>query len=146
MRRLELTRRGTDALVGHRCLPQHVEEYKERIGEYYHRIAQSDEFDCRLTASMEVVVGEVDSFVHIWEYEGMPGYESVKKQVKESQGHLHTFNKEILPLLSSRSSQLTQEFNFWQSSPPVKNGGIYELRTYALVPGTCIFPGGWANE
>lgn len=39
--------------------------------------------------------------------------------------------------------QMNQEFNFWKSSPPVVNGGIYELRTYRLKPGALLE---WENE
>lgn len=49
-------------LVEHQVLPQHVEQYKKLIAGYYAGIADSPEFDCRLTGSWEVVVGEVDTF------------------------------------------------------------------------------------
>lgn len=46
----------------HRVAPQHVELYKQLIEGYYKGIAESPEFDCRLTGSWEIVVGEVDTF------------------------------------------------------------------------------------
>lgn len=52
-------------------------------------------------------MGEVDSFIHIFEYEGMPGFESVKNKIKESKGHSEFFNMEILPLIQSRTSQVS---------------------------------------
>lgn len=30
------------------------------------------------------------------------------------------------------------EFAFWPSSPPHKQGGIFEMRSYELVPGTLL--------
>jgi len=81
--------------------------------------------------------------VHIWEYEGLPGFESVKTAVKESQGHLEFFNHDILPLVQRRSNQLNQEFAFWQSAAPAVKGGIYELRSYTLKPGALLE---WEHE
>jgi hypothetical protein len=38
----------------------------------------------------------------------------------------------------SRTSQLNQEFAFMPTKPPHAEGGIFELRTYALQPGTLL--------
>ncbi|GAA5929679.1 NIPSNAP family protein [Sporobolomyces koalae] len=127
----------------HKVLPHHVEQYKELIADYYKGIHNSSEFDARLTGSWEVVVGEVDSFVHVFEYDGMPGFEQTKHAIRESKGHLTFFNKEILPLIQSRTSQLNTEFKFWQVSPPAEKGGIYELRTYDIKPGALLE---WEHE
>lgn len=159
--------------------PDRTQEYKEAIERYYGEMNKSDEFDCRLSGSWEVSVGEIDTFgerpsravpqtftltrsaVHIWEYKGFPGFESVKRQVKESrvrlytlsacswwlrsfaQGHLETFNHEIMPLVFSRENQLCQEFAFWQTARPQEKGGIYELRSYQLQPGALLE---WEHE
>ncbi|GAA6034446.1 hypothetical protein JCM8097_002729 [Rhodosporidiobolus ruineniae] len=122
----------------HKVLPQHVETYKQRIAAYYKGIHDSPEFDARLTGSWEIVVGEVDTFVHVFEYEGLAGFEKTKRMIRESEGHLEFFNHEILPLIQSRTSQLNREFNFWQTSPPAEKGGIYELRSYQLHPGALL--------
>ncbi|GAA5986898.1 hypothetical protein JCM11641_006585 [Rhodosporidiobolus odoratus] len=127
----------------HKVLPHQVEEYKSRIESYYKGIHESSEFDARLTGSWEIVVGEVDTFVHVWEYEGLPGFEKTKTAIRESKGHLQFFNHEILPLIQSRTSQLNREFRFWETSPAAEKGGIYELRTYQLQPGALLE---WENE
>lgn len=49
-------------LTAHHVLPQHVEQYKELIAGYYDGIAKSKDFDCRLTGSWEIEVGEIDTF------------------------------------------------------------------------------------
>lgn len=60
------------------------------------------------------------------------------------QGHLEFFNHEILPLIQTRTSQLNQEFAFWAVAPPsVDKGGIFELRSYTLKPGSLLE---WENE
>ncbi|GAA5861459.1 hypothetical protein JCM8547_006134 [Rhodosporidiobolus lusitaniae] len=119
----------------HKVLPQHVELYKERIAAYYAGIHSSPEFEARLTGSWEVVVGEVDMFVHIFEYEGLAGFEKTKAAIRASQGHLEFFNHEILPLIQSRTSSLNSEFKFFPVAPAAELGGVYELRTYDLKPG-----------
>jgi len=44
----------------------------------------------------------------------------------------------MLPHLTSRSSQLSQEFAFFPTAPPRAQGGIFELRSYQLKPGTLL--------
>ncbi|BGP38860.1 hypothetical protein JCM10449v2_002798 [Rhodotorula kratochvilovae] len=129
--------------VQHKVLPQHVEQYKKLIEGYYRGIHESNEFDARLTGSWEIVVGDVDTFVHIWEYQGLGGFEHTKMAIRESRGHLQFFNHEILPLINSRTSQLCTEFKFFPVTEPQERGGIYELRTYDLKPGALLE---WENE
>jgi hypothetical protein len=44
----------------------------------------------------------------------------------------------MLPLVVSRNLQLNQEFAFLPTTPPRSKGGIFELRTYQLIPGTLL--------
>lgn len=44
----------------------------------------------------------------------------------------------MLPYINTRSSQLNQEFAFFPSAPPHIQGGIFELRSYQLMPGTLL--------
>lgn len=44
----------------------------------------------------------------------------------------------MLPYLYSRSSHLSQEFAFFPTAPPHAQGGIFELRSYQLKPGTLL--------
>lgn len=46
--------------------------------------------------------------VHVFEYDGMPGFEQTKNAIRESKGHLTFFNKEILPLIQSRTNQVRE--------------------------------------
>ena len=128
-------------LAGHKVLPQHAVQYQQLIEDYYKGIHESPDFDARLIGSWEIVVGEVDTFVHIFGYEGIAGFEKTKYEIRASkvcplfacigvavridwagcqllhiepdskklslrQGHLQFFNKEILPLIQSRTSQV----------------------------------------
>jgi hypothetical protein len=44
----------------------------------------------------------------------------------------------MLPFLYSRTSQLNQEFAILPTAPPHAEGGIFELRSYQLQPGTLL--------
>jgi hypothetical protein len=44
----------------------------------------------------------------------------------------------MLPLLTKRSHQLCQEFLYFPTAPPHAQGGIFELRSYQLNPGTML--------
>lgn len=56
---------------------------------------------------------------------------------KKDMQHINAYN-DMLPYLTSRSTQLNQEFAFLPSSPPRTQGGIFELRSYQLLPGKLL--------
>ncbi|TKY87549.1 hypothetical protein EX895_003563 [Sporisorium graminicola] len=113
--------------------PAHVAEYRALIAEYFPKLA-SNNIPVRLTGSWEVVVGDLETFYHIWEYDGYAGYDQAVATL-QSDPDFQQFTRRLEPLLSNRSNWLTQEFSFWPSSPPRTTNGIYELRTYHLKPG-----------
>ncbi|KAG5720537.1 NipSnap like protein [Termitomyces sp. T112] len=121
----------------HRVKPDKTEEYKKAAETYYLGIRNDPKLNAKLTGSWETVVGEQDTFVHILEYENYGGLDKTISLVRSSSEHVKAF-REMLPYLQSRSSQLNQEFAFFPSAPPRAQGGIFELRTYALQPGTLL--------
>lgn len=106
------------------------------------------------------------TLVHILEYENYDGYDDVMLKLRTHKVSIGlsrrsmtspTFNyvdppltfqplqtlpdilnKQILPTVQSRHSQLMSEFAFWPSSPPRQDGGVYELRSYQLTPGRLL--------
>lgn len=44
----------------------------------------------------------------------------------------------MLPHVNSRNTQLNQEFAFFPTAVPHSQGGLFELRTYQLKPGTLL--------
>ena len=114
-------------------IPEKADEYKALIADYFPKLANSD-LPIRLAGSWEVTVGELETFYHIWEYDGYAGYDTAEQRLR-SDPEFAKFTKALRPLLSNRSNWLTQEFSFWPSSPPRKTKGLYELRTYHLKPG-----------
>ncbi|KAF9469793.1 NIPSNAP-domain-containing protein [Collybia nuda] len=121
----------------HRVKPDRVEEYKKAAEKYYIGLKEDPAMQVKLTGNWETVVGEQDTFVHILEYENYGGFDKTSQLLKSSPEHLAAY-RQILPFLVSRSSQLSQEFAFFPTAPPHKKGGIFELRSYHLQPGTLL--------
>ncbi|EMD32643.1 hypothetical protein CERSUDRAFT_58176 [Gelatoporia subvermispora B] len=123
----------------HRVQPDAVEKYKKAAEQYYTAIKDDPDLNVKLSGSWEAVVGEQDTFFHILEYENYSGYDKSTKKIRNSDvsGHMKAY-KEMIPYLRSRSSQLCQEFAFMPTAPPHTEGGVFELRTYQLNPGTLL--------
>ncbi|SPO31568.1 related to NIPSNAP protein [Ustilago trichophora] len=113
--------------------PAHSDEYRSLIAQYFPKLAEKG-LPMRLTGSWEVIVGDLETFYHIWEYDGYAGYDKAESALR-SDPDFQELTRRIRPLLSNRSNWLTQEFSFWPSSPPRTTNGLYELRTYHLKPG-----------
>jgi len=122
-------------IIRHEVKPDCTAAYKAVLAEYYPKIAADPRFALRHVGSWEVFIGDLDTFFHIWEYDGYEGYDSCESAYHESDIQRELYDK-VRPYLRGRSSWLSQEFSFWPTSPPHDtNGGIYELRTYHLKPG-----------
>ena len=48
------------------------------------------------------------------------------------------FQSSLAKIIRSRRTDLMQEFSFWPTSPPRSLGGIFELRTYTVLPGRLL--------
>ncbi|THV07452.1 NIPSNAP-domain-containing protein [Dendrothele bispora CBS 962.96] len=120
----------------HRVKPDKSKEYKKAAERYYAGIKDDPKLHVKLSGSWETIVGEQDTFFHILEYENYGGYDKTTQLIRDSE-HYKAF-EDLLPYISSRSLQLNQEFAFLPTAPPHAQGGIFELRTYQLVPGTLL--------
>lgn len=120
----------------HRVKPDALDKYKKAAEKYYTGVKSDSDLHVKLTGSWETIVGENDTFVHITEYENYGGFDRSSRLIRDSD-HIKAYN-EMLPYLTSRSTQLNQEFAFLPSSPPRTQGGIFELRSYQLLPGKLL--------
>jgi len=125
----------------HRVKPDKRDEYKEAAERYYKGIQQDSRLGVKLTGNWETSVGDQDTFLHILEYEHYGGYDKAIQLIRTSE-HMDAY-KAMLPFLMSRINQLNQEFAFLPTKPPQAEGGLFELRTYALQPGTLLE---WENS
>ncbi|KAL0466501.1 NIPSNAP domain-containing protein [Neurospora intermedia] len=119
--------------------PECVDEYVGLVGEWYPKWAQDPENRVHLVGSWRGEVGDVDTFVHIWEYQRYTGLHSSLSSLSSHPSNAHSsFSKRLAPLLSKRHTSLMQEFSFWPTTPPRQLGGIFELRSYTLHPGNLL--------
>jgi len=116
--------------------PDKVDEYKKAAERYYKGIQQDDRLSVKLSGNWETLVGDQDAFFHILEYENYAGYDKAIQLVRSSE-HYEAY-KAMLPYVTSRTNQLNQEFAFLPTSPPHAEGGLFELRSYQLKPGTLL--------
>ncbi|KAL0576703.1 hypothetical protein V5O48_005270 [Marasmius crinis-equi] len=120
----------------HRVKPDKRKEYKEAAEKYYMGLVKDERLHVKLTGSWETEIGDKDAIFHILEYENYGGYDKTCELINNSE-HRKVY-EEMLPYLTSRTSQLNQEFAFFPTAPPHSQGGVFELRTYQLVPGTLL--------
>jgi len=120
----------------HKVKPDAIDEYKGAAEKYYTALKDDPELHVKLTGSWETVVGDQDTFVHVLEYENYAGFDKTTDLIRNSE-HAKAY-KAILPHVTSRTSQLTQEFAFFPTAPPHAQGGVFELRSYQLKPGTLL--------
>ncbi|KAF8899085.1 NIPSNAP-domain-containing protein [Infundibulicybe gibba] len=120
----------------HNVKADKTEEYKKAAEVYYTGLKDDTDLHVKLTGNWEVAIGEQDTFVHILEYENYGGFDKTSQLLKKSE-HVQAYQA-MLPYLNSRSSQLNQEFAFFPTAPPHAQGGLFELRSYQLKPGTLL--------
>ncbi|KAJ1958316.1 hypothetical protein GGI12_004767, partial [Dipsacomyces acuminosporus] len=124
-------------LTTHAVKPECMDEYKAVVAELYPRIVRDFSPAVKLVGSWTTDIGDLDTAMHIWEYQGYPALSKAYAAYKtdETYKRLH---KRLLPLLRERKSQIMLEFQFWPTHPPVTKGGVYELRSYTLKAGTLL--------
>ncbi|EIM92323.1 NIPSNAP-domain-containing protein [Stereum hirsutum FP-91666 SS1] len=126
----------------HHVKPDSVEEYKKAAEAYYVGLKEDPETRVKLTGNWEVIIGEQDTFYHVLEYENYAGFDKAWARILNSE-HAKA-HAALAPYLRSRSTQLNQEFAFLPTAPPHTEGGIFEMRTYQLNPGTLLeWEGAW---
>lgn len=83
---------------------------------------------------MQNIVGEHWKFTHIWEYKGYAGYDRTTDIARNAPAYLN-FRDALHPMIYKQVTSLNQEFSLLNTIPPQTLGGIFEKRTYTIVPG-----------
>ncbi|KAF1819155.1 NIPSNAP family protein [Dissoconium aciculare CBS 342.82] len=125
------------SIVFHEVYPDKVDEYVELVSKWYPRMAGMPENKVNLVGSWRTEVGDNDTFVHIWEYQRYTGYHASLHSI-QSHPDFPAFDKKLKTLIRNKRTSLMQEFRFWPTSPPRQLGGVFELRSYRLNPGTLL--------
>ncbi|XP_065831486.1 protein NipSnap homolog 2-like [Oscarella lobularis] len=127
----------------HNIRPDKLDEYMKIAEETLPKVHDEASLPVQLLGSWYTIIGPQDQAVHIWFYEN--GWDDVTF----THNKLHhdrewrDYVMHLRSLLRSRKSQMLMEFSFWGKPQPRKPGGIYELRSYSLKPGTLL---SWGNE
>uniref|UniRef100_A0A060T3Y1 ARAD1C37334p n=1 Tax=Blastobotrys adeninivorans TaxID=409370 RepID=A0A060T3Y1_BLAAD len=122
----------------HKVYPDKAADYLDLVTEIYPRLAKNDNNEVHLVGSWRTVVGDMDTYMHIWEYNGYPGFHHTQNMIHKDQKYLE-FLADLRACVRSRESNLMQEFSFWGgTASPRKLGGVFELRTYDLMPGKLL--------
>ncbi len=122
-------------LVFHKVKPENSVEYFNLISKTYPQMSSNENIGTTLVGSWRVVVGDMDTYVHIWQYEGYPGFHKAMNSLHDNDFYLDHLEA-VRPMLYERRNELMQEFSFWGgTAAPHKMGGVFEMRTYELKPG-----------
>ncbi|KAK9630375.1 hypothetical protein V6Z98_003919 [Aspergillus fumigatus] len=125
------------SIVFHDVKPDKVDEYVALVGEWYPRMANTEENRVNLVGSWRTQVGDNDTFVHIWEYQRYEGYHASLHNISQHP-EFPAFDRKLKSLIKSKKTSLMQEFSFWPTTPPRRLGGLFELRSYTLHPGNLL--------
>jgi len=123
--------------------PECMAEYVEKTSAMNSKLNADESFPGKLVGSWTTIFGDQDTAVNLWVYKD--GYRGVNQSMRYclENKELKEFNAQKSMWLRSRSNQLCQEFSYWGEPVVREEPHIYELRTYALKPGTLIE---WGNK
>lgn len=123
--------------------PECMTEYVEKTDIINSRLNEDQSYPGQLIGSWSAIYGDQDKAVHLWVYKD--GYQGVNQSMRfhSENEELRAFNQEKSTWLRSRSNQLCQEFSYWGEPRLRQKPHVYELRTYALKPGSLIE---WGNR
>lgn len=103
---------------------------------------ESEDISGELFGQFVVKYGKVDRVYTMWRYaNGYKGLEESTNAVNNNPEFVDYNNKQ-LSLVNSRSNQLCSKFSFWPNYVDDYDGGIFEIRTYTLKPGSLLE---WGN-
>lgn len=125
----------------HNVKPDKGHDYEQYYNEYVPTLLKNHS-NVQLTGSWKSDIGALDTYVHLWRYKNYAEFGGVHESLKKDAGH-QQFTKKMTSCINSRESQVCLSFTFW-GEPPVREAShIYEMRSYALKPGTLIE---WGNN
>ncbi|ANB13830.1 hypothetical protein AWJ20_4777 [Sugiyamaella lignohabitans] len=125
-------------IVSHKVIPARAYDYVQLVSKIYPAIAQDPKNGVHLVGSWRTVIGDQDTYTHIWEYNGFEGFHRTQNVIHEDPKYLQYLG-ELRECLRSRESSIMQEFSFWGgTAAPRELGGIFELRSYDLKAGCLL--------
>ena len=78
----------------------------------------------------------------MWRYKNYHEYNETFNKLRSDQNY-QEFGNKLSKLINQRQNQICLSFTFWGEPSPRSQNHIYEMRSYALKPGTLIE---WGNN
>lgn len=125
----------------HDIKPGSMKEYLKNAKTILPAVHESKDISAELYGQFVVKYGKVDRVYTFWSYNGYKGLEEATKSAFETPEFIDYTNKQ-LSLVTSRTNQLCYKFSFWPNYVDDYDGGIFEIRTYTLKPGSMME---WGN-
>ncbi|GLV38501.1 nipsnap [Carabus blaptoides fortunei] len=131
------------ALYTHNIRPDSIQQYLSNYKNQYDLIKSKDEMGSDLIGSWTVSVGDMDQALHLWKYSG--GFEKIDyaKKIFAENPDFVKLNVEQGKMVRSRHLQYLLAFSYWPGISLREGSNVYEIRSYALKPGTMIE---WGNN
>ncbi|XP_030757395.1 protein NipSnap [Sitophilus oryzae] len=97
----------------------------------------------QLVGSWTVNVGDQDQAIHLWKFVG--GFQQIDKfnELTDTNGDYQKLRQEEGKLIRARHLQYLLAFSYWPQIVLRQPKNVYEIRSYALKPGTMIE---WGNN
>ncbi|KAJ2701107.1 hypothetical protein FB645_004769 [Coemansia sp. IMI 203386] len=124
-------------LTTHKVKPGCMDQYRDVVAQLYPYIVRNLSPGTKLVGSWETDIGDLDTAIHIWEYQGYPALSKAYLEYRTDPKY-QELHRKMLSFIQERNSQIMLEFQFWPTHPPVSKGGVYELRSYTLKSGTLL--------
>lgn len=130
-------------LQTHVVKPQFMCEYLREMEHFVNVLSKTDS-NSELLGSWTCEIGFQDTAYHLWKYSaGYPGL-SQHTEIYRSHKELTESRHRRNVMLHTRKNEICLTFSFWPDpTPRPDENNIYELRSYALKPGTMIE---WGNH
>jgi len=125
----------------HDIKPGKMKEYLKNSKTVLPGVHESKDISGALYGQFVVKYGKVDRVYTLWSYQGYSGLEESTNAASSTPEFVDYTNKQ-LSLVTSRTNQLCYKFSFWPNYVDDYDGGIFEIRTYTLKPGSMME---WAN-
>ncbi|KAF5281897.1 hypothetical protein FQR65_LT14481 [Abscondita terminalis] len=118
---------------------KYIKNFKNKVDWMHSKMPDNVE----LSGSWTVSVGDQDQALHLWKFIG--GFETIDlaNNLFSVDEDYQKLNSEESKLVRSRHLQYLLAFSYWPAVKPRQGNNIYEIRSYALKPGTMIE---WGNN
>jgi len=112
--------------------PGHLKEYVT-VSEKF--LEHKTKEGAKLLGYWNVTLGEcTNEVVQIWQWESHKHRQTAHQNLAKNPAW-EEYTKTVKPMIQHQKYSIVLQFPFWPFLQPESNGGIYELRTYHLIPG-----------